>query len=459
MSEFSSARLVTILQTLLPTAAAPLCVALSGGLDSIVLLHALAQLRELQQWQVRAVHVDHQLQARSSAWAKVCESWAQQLAIECRVLRVQVQEQETLGVEAAARKARYAALQAELQPNEVLLTAHHADDQFETVLLALLRGSGVAGLAAMPAVARFGMGWHLRPLLSFSRDELNVWAQARHLQFVADPTNEDVRFDRNYLRHEVIPKLTARWPAAAHTGNRSASHLGEAQALLNEYVSDDYSRAASNGSLDADVLRALSRPRRHALLRYWLQQHQVLMPTTRILHALEHDMLQAAEDRVPCTQWQDVAVHRYRDRLYLERHSDAPPLLEMIWLWRNELCLPATLGALCIKESSVRDVHDDARQVRAAQRVSLARLPNELTVRFRQGGERIRLSGEHYHHQLKKLLQESAVLPWWRDRLPLIYVGEELVAVADLWVSAEFAAREGEVGGVLGWQGRPNILA
>lgn len=431
MPEFTAATLQA--QLPLPVGSR-LCVALSGGLDSSVLLHAVAQLTELQGWRLRAVHVDHQLQALSSQWSRHCEDWTRQLGVECEVVRVDVRNIAQLGVEAAAREVRYAALRAQLKAEEVLLTAHHADDQLETVLLALMRGSGLDGLAAMPACVRFGAGWHMRPLLSFSRVELQQWARQHRLPFVDDPTNTEQRFDRNFLRERIAPLLQARWPASAHTASRSASHLAEAQALLNEFVAHDYAHAVHGAGLRVATLQAFSPARRRAVLRYWLRQHDVLMPATRVLRALEHDMLAAAEDRVPCTEWSDAAVYRYRGQLYLERRHAAPLPLELNWRWREPLALPNALGQLQMRTYA-------AGEGGATAAIDIARLPDTLTVRFRRGGERIRLGGEAQHRELKKLLHTAAVLPWQRGRLPLIYAGNELIAVADLWVDCAFAAR------------------
>lgn len=422
----------------------------------MVLLNVLAQVREHNpRLRLRALHVDHRLQAQSGHWAEQCVQWAQQLQVECAVLPVAVTDIGDFGVEAAARKVRYAAFKSALQPREMLVTAHHADDQLETILLALMRGSGVDGLAAMPACVRFGAGWHARPLLGFTHESLHEWAQARRIAYLTDPTNSDTHFDRNFLRQEVVPMLKTRWPAIARTASRSASHLAEAQALLDDWTENDYLLATVDDALSVDALRELPTPRRYALLRFWLQQHDVLMPSTRVLHSLEHDMLQSAHDRVPYVQWHGAEVHRHRDLLYVEK-----PLTEwdvgekLAWTWRQELLLPSELGSLSLSSHELPQTND-----RYAVGIALDRLPTQLTVRFRDGGERIRLPKEKHHRALKKLLQESAVLPWWRERLPLIYADDKLVAVADLWVSHEFAARAAEPAVFPVWQREQNITA
>lgn len=457
MSEFSINAFLAALTAIQPAnSSTSLCVALSGGSDSMVLLHVLAEVRAHNpRVQLRALHVDHQLQAQSGEWAQQCRQWAQQLQVECEVLRVAVTDIDEFGVEASARKARYAAFKTALRPGELLLTAHHADDQLETILLALMRGSGVDGLAAMPACVRFAAGWHARPLLGFTHEALHDWAQARQLPYIDDPSNSDTHFDRNFLRQEVVPLLKTRWPAIARTASRSASHLAEAQSLLDDWTETDYLLATVDDALSVDALRELPLPRRHALLRFWLQQHEVLMPSTRVLHSLEHDMLESAHDRVPYVQWHGAEVHRHRDLLYVEQPlSEWDATTQLVWDRQQELMLPSELGVLSlstheIKTSVERKIHGIAH----------SRLPERLNVRFRDGGERIRLPGEKHHRALKKLLQESAVLPWWRERLPLVYADDKLIAVADLWISHEFAAKAGEPAVCLIWQREQNITA
>lgn len=462
MSEFSIHTFLPALAAVQPAGASSgFCIALSGGSDSMVLLHVMAELRmHNPQLQIRALHVDHQLHANSSQWATHCVKAAAALQIDCQVLRVSVTEADELGVEAAARSVRYAAFRSALKSGEILLTAHHADDQLETILLALMRGSGVDGLAAMPTCVPFAQGWHARPLLGFTHEALHDWAQDRQLTYISDPSNDDTHFDRNFLRQEVVPLLKSRWPAIARTASRSASHLAEAQTLLDDWTETDYLLASVDDALSVDALRELPAPRRHALLRFWLQRRDVLMPSTRVLHSLEHDMLQAAHDRVPCVQWQGAVVHRHRDLLYVEQPmEDWDPAAEWAWDWREEMVLPSELGCLSVFDAST--AQDAAASLASMQSYAIARarLPAQLQVRFRDGGERIRLPKEKHHRALKKLLQESAVLPWWRDCLPLIYAQDKLVAVADLWVSHEFAAKDDEPAVYLVWQREQNISA
>lgn len=445
MRQFLPRFIAAVEQVLPAEASGRLCIAYSGGLDSTVLLHAtIAALRHLGRYSLFAVHIDHQLQAAAQAWADHCTAHARELGVECVVRQVQVIVEDD-GIEAAARRARYAALRQLLEPGTTLLTAHHADDQLESMLLALARGAGVTGLAAMPTCQRFAAGWHARPLLEFTRAEIAAWAHDHQLRWIEDPSNAGEHFDRNYLRHAVLPLLYRRWPAVARNANRAASHLSEAHQLLVAVAREDLARAAVGPCLNWDVLQSLSAARRRNVLRHWIAGHGATMPSTRKLAALERDMTVAAADRQPCVRWGDFAVRRYRGLLYGERRDVAAVWPEqMQWDWRaGPLILPGGAGAL--------------RMEGAAKGLDTAKLPAQLVVRFRSGGERIKPAGDAHRRQLKKLLQTQHVLPWWRERMPLLYARDELIAVADLWTVADWHANAGGLRIV--WDERPAIQA
>jgi len=447
VSTFTPTLLADSLRRLLPPDANKLCVAYSGGLDSTVLLVALSQLRASAGYELRALHVDHQLQAGSARWAQECRRRAAQLGIAFESLRVEVRARD-LGIEGAARAARYEALKGALRGGEVLLTAHHADDQLETVLLALVRGAGLRGLSAAPPVQRFGIGWLVRPLLEFTRAELEAWAHAAGLEWIDDPTNEHLRFDRNFLRHDIVPKLRARWPQVARSATRSAAHLTEAEQLLDELAELDWQRVGVGQCLDVSKLRELSGPRRRNVLRHWLRARGVRAPSTRRLAAIEFDMLASQADRVPVAKLDHAEIRRHRDLLYCEPARPAISQEVMSWDTHHELALPGGLGVLRIEAVP-----------QGGAGLSRARMPERLEVRFRRGGENFKASGDAHRRSLKKRLQEARVLPWWRKRLPLLYAGEALVAVGDLWVSDAFAARAEEDAVRIVWADRPPLFA
>jgi tRNA(Ile)-lysidine synthase len=445
---FSPAALLDCIESLVPRTSAELCVAYSGGLDSTVLLHALSRaISDRAHYRMRAAHVDHQLHPESTSWREQCSRVVQSLRVEFVPLIVSVTASAELGVEAAAREARYAALREILKPNEVLLTAHHADDQLETMLLALMRGAGLRGLSGVPSVQIFGGGWLARPLLDFGRTELEEWARAEKIQWLDDPSNANTSFDRNFLRHRVLPALRERWPAAAHSATRSTAHLREAGRLLDVLAAADLESVAIGPCLGLAPLANLAPARRRNILRHWIRQQGMRVPSTRKLATIERDLLIAREDRLPCVEWDGVQVRRHRGLLYCMRQRPPfEPAETLAWNVSQVLELPAQLGRLRVERTPLGGV-------------AAVRLPDALQVQFRHGGEELQPAGDAHHRKLKKLLQDAHVLPWWRDRVPLIYAGDRLVAVGDLWIAEEFAARGGEDALRIVWEERPQIAA
>jgi len=438
----------TWLRTQLRAVAGPLrgerlCIAYSGGLDSTVLLAALAALREREGFRLRALHVDHGLHADSAQWASCARRQAQRLGIACRVLRVRIRRGSGESIEALAREARYAALSAALAPEELLLTAHTLDDQLETVLLALSRGGGLRGLSAMNARGKQAGRVLLRPLLGVPRTSLAQFAQARKLSWIEDPSNLDERFDRNYLRRKVLPALRERWPALALTAARSAAHIAEAQQQLSRSARRAAARAADGATLRVSALRALDPAARRNLLLYWIAARGIALPDHRRLGEIAGPLLEARPDATPRVQWRGGELRRHGDRLFAlaEREAAALPAAQS-WHWRREPWLELGDGSAL---GLIADRHGD---------VDLEKLPLPLRVEFRRGGERLQAS--HGHLPLKDLLQQHDIAPWERGAVPLLLRGSRIVAVADLWLADAFRAREGSAGprGRLRWRHR-----
>lgn len=426
-----------------------LVVAYSGGVDSHVLLHLLATHRDLLGGRTLvAVYVDHGLHAQSGDWGRYCEGVCHALGVDFELLRVNARPEAGESPEAAARRARYAVFEDRLQADEALLTAHQQDDQAETLLLQLLRGAGPRGLAAMPASAPLGKGRLLRPFLSRERADIMAYASARALVWIEDASNVDRRFDRNYLRHEILPLLRTRWPAVTRTLSRSARLCAESAQLLNELADADLGRAvAGENYLSIPVLREFGRSRLRNALRRWLKRLGLPVPSEAQLDRVLTDALDAASDREPCIRWPGAEIRRYRERLY----ARVPPLPHdpariVPWPAGQQDLTIAGIGYLRLRPSRKGEEGIPLR----LQPAVLSGKP--LSVRFRHGGERLRLAGHAGSRSLKKLLQEAGVPPWERDRLPLLYAGEELAAVAGFWAASGFAARRDEEGLVLEWQ-------
>jgi tRNA(Ile)-lysidine synthase len=438
--EFSPAYLHQQLTPL--AAAAHYWVAYSGGVDSHVLLHALAALRPLLPCPVAAVHVNHGLQANAGAWDRHCRAVCDHLKVIYAPLQVDARPAAGESREAAARAARYAVLENWLPPGHYLLMAQHQDDQAETVLLQLLRGSGVKGLAAMPRLRAFGDGYLLRPLLDCPHAALLEYARVNRLAWVDDPSNEDISLDRNLLRHHVLPLLRRRWPALSATLSRSARHCAEAAQLLEQIAEQDASMLLDGSQDTVLVSRLVHLPaeRQVNVLRHWLRRKVGRSPSAAVLERVVHELLRCREDAVACVRWGGFELRRYRDRLHLLprlRVCERPASLE----WRPEVALKLPRGG---------GILHARRETGVGVRAS-ALLGAHLRVSWRRGGESCRPAGRRHHHTLKKLFQEYGIPPWERECIPLVYIGTELAAVADLWVCEPFNAGADECGYVIRW--------
>ncbi|WP_198411369.1 tRNA lysidine(34) synthetase TilS [Marinimicrobium alkaliphilum] len=435
----------------------PLWVALSGGLDSSVLLHALAGRGAAGR--IRAVHVHHGLSDNADAWQAHCEQLCAALGVVLTVRKVSVQAQGK-GLESAARDARYRVFESLLTPGALLLTGHHADDQAETLLLRLLRGSGLRGLAAMHRTRPLGQGLVVRPLLTLPRSALRSYADTVDLRWVEDESNRDTAFDRNYLRQRVMPVLAERWPDFARRWQRTSAQLAEAQTLLDDLAAIDLQtlepRPERLGqSLRADGLCALTQHRRTNVLRYWFAKQGLAIPERVHLAALRQQLLEGSTDSEALVEWGDAQAGRHRDRLVVWPRAQRPapwPEGECVAVANQcdqTLVLPSGGELECEFRALVPPDPVPGSWLRAD-------LP-DLHVRGRIGGERCQPSGRAHSQRLKNLLQEHALAPWLRPSLPLIYSGEQLVAVADLWLCRGFEAAPGAPGYRLHWRAGRNF--
>jgi tRNA(Ile)-lysidine synthase len=418
-------------------------VAYSGGLDSTVLLHALATSSEQHGVAVLAIHIDHGLQENSEEWAEQCRTAVASLDVEFQSKRVTVEHAAGKGQEAAARVARYAALASFMAPGDWILSAHHQDDQAETLLLNLLRGSGPAGIAGIAAIRPFENGWLARPLLSFSQESLRNYASSHDLSWIEDPSNSDRSFDRNFLRHEILPKLESRWPELARRLYRSSRIAGATASLLDDLAALDAQALGDRPDrLRVDALKSLPLERQRNVLRYALRQLSLPTPSAAQLQRLLDEVVAARDDAEPVLKWNGVEVRRYRNCLYLL----APDLADLpadtaVPKGCDRVELGHGLGALRLESG-------------ASQGLDSTLLERGLDLRYRQGGEKLRPIDQSHTKTLKNLLQERGIVPWMRNRIPLVFAGDELVAVADLWLAADAATTPGVA---IHWEDRPPI--
>lgn len=416
-------------------------VAYSGGLDSLALLHSVASSRDgLHGRELFALHINHGLSEKADEWTTHCKAQCAAMGVSFQNINVDANNKVGDSPEATARVVRYQAFREFMQPGDCLLTAHHQDDQAETLLIQLLRGAGPRGLAAMPAYAEFAAGWHARPLLACSRDELQDYAQQASLSWIDDESNSDTRFDRNFLRHEIIPKLKSRFPGMAATLSRSAGLCAEAaEVLVNAAVEDLKCAQCDDGSLSVKILQNLGEVRARNLLHQYCRDRGLPTPSAAQLQCVWNEVIGASADSEPVVRWAGGEARRYRDALFvgvpLAAHDAS---LRLAWDCRQSLHIPI-LGEL-----SAEHVHGQGI-------ASSALAGKNLEIRFRQGGEKLRPDGREGHHALKKLFQEAAVPPWLRGRIPLFYADEQLLAVAGLWMAHEAVARPDEPGVQLQW--------
>jgi len=440
-------RIAARLEPLIP-ARSSILVGLSGGMDSVVLLHLLHRLAPRFSWRLSALHVHHGISPNADAWADFCAGLCAELDIPLNVEHVDIAPLRGHGIEAAARKLRHAAFAC--RARDFIALAHHADDQAETLLLQLLRGSGVKGAAAMPVLSKvegpvlssaegpLSFGAHpatVRPLLDLPRAALLDYAQGHGLRWVEDESNADDSYPRNFLRHRALPLLEERFPACRDTLARSARHFAEASGLLDDLARIDAAGAMRADALDVAVLRALTPTRAKNLLRYFLHTQGAAMPQAAQLDDMLRQLCEARQDAALCVEYGLWQVHRYRDQAYV-----SPALgefdrgLALPWNGEAELDWPALGGRLNFVETQGAGIGAE----------KLRRAP--VTLRLRSGGETLRPSPNAAKRSLKNLLQEHGVPPWRRERLPLVYCGEELVCVVGVAVAAEYQAGEGEAG-------------
>lgn len=420
---------------------AHLVLGLSGGMDSVALLSVLAELAPRMRFSLRAVHVDHGISPNTGRWAAFCTELSARLEIPLQVEAVDIAPYRGLGPEAAARKARYEVF-SRIDADFVVL-AQHRDDQAETLLLRLLRGAGLRGLAAMPPSRPIsgGRAKLLRPLLEVPRAEIEAYARLRGLEWIEDESNADTARRRNFLRHEVFPLLQRQFPAAHAAVARAAANLAEARELLDAMARGDLESCGDGDTLRVPALLGLGEARAKNALRYWCDRHGMApLSAARLAELLR----QLRESRVDAQASVAAGVRRflrYRDRLHLRSAiSTVRGDLREPWNGENALPLLALGGVLKFKPEEGRGL--------SVERLRSGR----VTVRLRQGGERLRLDHRRPRRTLKNLFQEKGVPPWQRDRLPLVYCDENLVSVPGIGDACEFRAEPGEAGLIVTWE-------
>jgi tRNA(Ile)-lysidine synthase len=424
-----------------------MCVALSGGIDSVSLLDALWRIAPERGLALSALHVNHGLSPRAAQWQAFCREWCSGKGIALTCETVEVDRDAGLGLEAAARRARYAAF--ERVQAQYLALAHHLDDQIETLLIQLLRGAGARGLGAMPVLARLEGARQrggdtgpriLRPLLTVTRAQIEEYARQRALEWVEDESNCDVALERNFLRQEVLPLIASRFPGYRETLARSAQNLADAAALAEALAQIDLQSVRDGEGLSARALGRLPRERALNVLRHAFALRSLPMPPRARLEEALRQCLESAPDARVQVRFDAVSIRRHRDRIVLVEGCGEPLEWEGLWRGEDTLLLPGGLGCMRFVPTT-------------GDGISRARLDSApVSVRFRRGGEKLSLGHGRPRRDLKRLLQEAGVPYWERTRLPLLFCGEVLAWVPGIGVSAECVAREDEAAIRVEWE-------
>lgn len=415
----------------------------SGGVDSHVLLHALHQLVHTKNiaLSLQAIHVHHGISSNADHWQSHCEQVCEALKIPLTVQRVCVDSESGDGLEAAARDARYQGFQQVLGDGRILALAHHQQDQAETLLYRLFRGTGIEGLKGMRVLA-YRKGLTLfRPLLGLSKDTILEYAREHQLKWIEDESNQDLTLQRNYIRHQVLPTIQKQWPQVERTLSRLANLADETSTIVDTVAKIDWDDCShpQDKTLDLACLFQLPLARQKALIRFWCQQHQCELPSEAQLNTILDVFASADEDKQPEVCWGEVRVRRYLDRL---------------WLLQNLPDFDATDQLSWTEPENIALISGGQLQVESTQGKGLATKyfqNHRITIRYRQGSEKIRRPKRQHSEKIKNLMQTYLVPPWLRPRLPLVYVDDCLAYIPSIGVAEEFAAQENEEGALLSW--------
>jgi len=413
-----------------------LCVAYSGGIDSHVLLE---QLNSLNQGgttiPLDAVYINHNLQDDSKRWGEHCQQVCLTMKIPFQQIEVNATPEVGESPEEKARSVRYQALENQLLANQWLVTAQHTDDQAETLLLQLLRGSGAHGLSAMPTKKILGYGELHRPLLTVSKAQIEEYAKQNHLSWIDDPSNDDQAIPRNYLRKTVIPAFEKMWPETIQMLERSASWLGEAAEMMTEIAEQDFIDCQGDyQSLCLDKLKTLTSIRQKNLLRYWFHQRGLKRPGNEKLLLINEQIINAREDANPRLDWQGISLRRFKNKLFmLSKWVETGIDWQLSWGANSSVLLVNKIGVLSVSEVLGQGLKKTYQQ-------------QNLELRLRKGGEHCHPVERNNNRSLKKLFQEYSVPPWYRDSWPLLYCDNQLIAVPGLFICKGFEAEESEAG-------------
>ena len=438
MSKKTSSALDIIERQIKPLLPNKFCIAFSGGMDSTVLLHVMKNIID-EKSQIRAIHINHNIVDNSKVWTRTCKSICKNFGIDIEIISLEVTH-NGYGLEAAARDERYKKLKEILYENEYLLTAHHEEDQMETVFLRMARGTGLDGLQGINEKYSFGEGIIFRPMLEVSKTSVMDYAKEHQLKWVEDSSNQDTHFDRNFLRKKIIPQFRERWPSIASSVSRLSQLSAQNIKILNQIAEEDIGPIANMNELPLAKLLDKSFERANNMLRYIILANGMSIPSMKTLQDGLKEMLDPETDK-SVIAWKDYCIRKYKNHLYFLSNSDLEPNkvdVRIPWEIGKTVNLGENIGSI-----EATFIHGDG--------LSIEKCKNKLTISYRQGGELIKPIGHRINKSLKNLFQENQILPWMRDKIPLIYYQDELVSVADLWFNQNYVASQNEAGFVVNW--------
>ena len=422
-------------------------VAYSGGLDSSVLLHLCYLNKDKIEHDIGVIYVNHGLQQEADDWGLFCKEQCDKYDLSFDELKISSTCPEGESIEAWARDERYKIIKNHINNDHVVLMAHHLDDQVETFFLQALRGAGPRGLAAMPYISEKSGAIFARPLLNFTRKELHDYAEIHHLLWKEDKSNSDERFDRNYLRHNLIPVIEERWPAYRQTIERMIEHQKESRIILNQVAIDDINQAKYKepNCLTIKTIKTLDHERQKNLLFFWLEHLGLQIPGSKQMERIIEDVIHSKNDKSPCVNWANVEIRRYKDYIYAIEASNENNIDNQIE-WDGDSVINLYKETLVAKNSIGCGISKDKVN------------NTKFVIRFRSGGEKIKPFNSDHSKTVKQLFQERSVLPWCRDKIPLIYVNNELAMIPGFCVDNKFMAGKEEASWDIQWSGFDKVI-
>ena len=420
-------------------------IALSGGVDSMVLLDLLSKAKRSSDV-IKAIHINHNLHESSKEWVDFAKDACKKYKLPLIIESINP-KQEGFGLEAEAREQRYKKFKEIILDNECLLTAHHLDDQIETTLFRIFRGTGLDGLRSIRKKAKFGKGLLCRPLINIPREAIEQYAKLNDIKWIEDPSNKNIDFDRNYLRNNIVPSIKKRWPNAQKTITRLSSLAENNQKLLHELAKEDIGEIEKFNVLDIGILSNKSSLRINNIFRFMILKNKMGIPSLKVLENGIETLINAKSDS-PIITWDGFSIRRYKNTLYFfnpDLKQDEIRPLKTKWFIDETINLGGNRGSI------------QARFIKG-QGIALKKCPKSLEIKYRKGGEQIKPSGHKITKSLKNLFQEINVLPWVRDQIPLFYLDEELISVGDLWFNQDYKAKEQEDGFLISWDRNIDII-